>query len=43
MLYGGPSLPIKKIITKLKKNENKKIEKMTKIFRKKPPRNYHGL
>ena len=38
MLYGCPLLPIKKIkITKLKKkkNENKKIEKMTKIFRKK--------
>ena len=32
-MYGGPSLPIKKKT----KNENKKIEKMKKIFRKKTP------
>ena len=32
-MYGGPSLPIKKKT----KNENKKIEKMKKIFRKKNP------
>ena len=34
-MYGGPSLPIKKNKINKIKNQNKKIEKMKKIFRKK--------
>ena len=32
--YGGPSLPIKKIKIKIKKNEIKKIEKIKKLQKK---------
>ena len=50
-VYGGSSLPIKKIKNNKKKkkneikNENKKLEKMKKniIQTKKNPQNYHGL
>ena len=51
LMYGGPSLPIKKTKNNQNnnknteiKNENKKIEKMKKLlFTKKPPQKYHGL